>query len=457
MTRARSLATRLMDDTLVVGLVILAAAGMVMAISYRAQNGLPWERPYDVSVEVPDAGKLVKNAEVRIGGARVGQVLKIEAVPRRGAKPPHARLAVQLKEGAPLPADTKAEVRIQSVLGGKYLSLVPGKSERTIPEDGALPLRNSTTSVDLDQAFQIFDEDGRRAVRQVIREFGDAVAGRGADINDTLDTTARMLPALQRVMRVLDAPETDMRGFLRGTAAGVGALETVAPELPAFLGDAEGTLRALDDAGDDLAASIRELPPTERAASASLRTIQPVLDDAAAIADDLRPAADVLEPWATRVSSAMRTAIRVDPQVATLDRPLSSVLSAVQEFSENPASTNTLRLLGSTDLATFGASAFVGLGAILNAAWEAEEVCRTATKWATALNDVASDGDAGGNWLRMIPYFKENEGIPASRPAPDLHANPYPIQNREECEAGNEPYLPGQRIGNVPGRQGVGG
>ena len=118
---------------------------------------------------------------------------------------------------------------------------------------------------------------------------------------------------------------------------------------------------------------------------------------------------------------------------------------------------NTLRLLGSTDLATFGASAFVGLGAILNAAWEAEEVCRTATKWATALNDVTSDGDEGGNWLRMIPYFKENETTPADRPAPDLHVNPYPREDATECEAGHEPYLPGRRIGNPDGIQGASG
>jgi len=39
-------------------------------------------------------------------------------------------------------------------------------------------------------------------------------------------------------------------------------------------------------------------------------------------------------------------------------------------------------------------------------------------------------------------------------PAPALHANVYPHTGQNgECEAGNEPYLPGQRIGNVPGQQ----
>jgi hypothetical protein len=151
----------------------------------------------------------------------------------------------------------------------------------------------------------------------------------------------------------------------------------------------------------------------------------------------------------------MRTATVVVPNVATLDRPLSSVLRAVRTFAANPSSSNTLRMLGSTDLATFGASAFVGLGAILNAGWEAEEHCRTISNWVARLSDAVSDGDGGGNWIRMIPFFKEDELLPADKPAPDLHVNPYPIANGQECEAGNEPVLPGQRIGNVPGIQGA--
>ena len=46
----------------------------------------------------------------------------------------------------------------------------------------------------------------------------------------------------------------------------------------------------------------------------------------------------------------------------------------------------------------------------------------------------------------------------ATKPAPDLHVNPYPNTAAPgqdgECEAGNERYADGQTIGNVPGNQG---
>jgi hypothetical protein len=36
----------------------------------------------------------------------------------------------------------------------------------------------------------------------------------------------------------------------------------------------------------------------------------------------------------------------------------------------------------------------------------------------------------------------------SSTPAPDLHANPNPIEQGGQCQHGNEPYTPGQVIGN---------
>jgi hypothetical protein len=151
----------------------------------------------------------------------------------------------------------------------------------------------------------------------------------------------------------------------------------------------------------------------------------------------------------------MRTAIRVDPKVGTIALPLDRTLRSIDSLVAEPAASNSLRLLGGGDLATFGASAFVGLGAVLETTWEAEEHCRIASRWMAHQRDTASDGNAGGNWLRMLVIDHREEMMPASEPAAELHANPYPNQNASECEAGNEGYVEGQMIGNPPGIQGA--
>jgi hypothetical protein len=70
-----------------------------------------------------------------------------------------------------------------------------------------------------------------------------------------------------------------------------------------------------------------------------------------------------------------------------------------------------------------------------------------------------SEGDDSGTWFRTLVVAGVDEAKARAEPSPNLHVNPYantaaPGQTHE-CEAGNEPYLDGQRIGHVPGNQGT--
>lgn len=447
--------TRALDDTLVMGLLILTVVAAVLYISYTALSGLPWQTTNTIDVAVPDAGKVAKNAEVRIGGARVGQVLGIQAIPREGRVPAHARLEVQLEGSvAPLPVDTTAEVRLGSVLGGKYLALTPGSSRRTIPWDGELPLGRASSTVDIEDAFQVFRPESREAIRRFIGGFADAVAGRGGDLNTTFEQTARLLPGLERVLQALSARDTDLPGFVRGLASTVSALRAANADLGAFVADADATFGALDAAGDALGQTVAELPDTARTGERALRTLAPVLDDVEALTRDLRPAAAVLPSAARRIDATLRTAIDVAPRVGRLAGPLDRTFATVGRFAENPASTGALEALVGEDLATFGTSSFVGLGAILKTTWDAERHCRVASSWMARLASLASDGDESGNWLRMMPVVERDQSAARSEPSGNLHANPYPHANAQECEAGYEGYSGQQLIGNPPGVQG---
>jgi hypothetical protein len=70
-----------------------------------------------------------------------------------------------------------------------------------------------------------------------------------------------------------------------------------------------------------------------------------------------------------------------------------------------------------------------------------------------------SEGDASGTWLRTQAITGSPEATADGKPASDLHFNPYPNSaapgETHECEAGNEPYKPGQAIGHADGNQGT--
>src|SRR4051812_50118216 len=96
--RARAAAQRLVDSPLLNGVVTLAVIGIAVYLSYTANNGLPFDQTYRISADVPNAGQLVRHADVRIGGARVGQVMSIEAIPARPNPPARARLKPTLSQ-----------------------------------------------------------------------------------------------------------------------------------------------------------------------------------------------------------------------------------------------------------------------------------------------------------------------------------------------------------------------
>jgi hypothetical protein len=88
-----------------------------------------------------------------------------------------------------------------------------------------------------------------------------------------------------------------------------------------------------------------------------------------------------------------------------------------------------------------------------------QTVCNYVAISARNLASTPSEGNASGNWLRFAMIVQPDEMFPRANPAPQLHFDPYPNGaapgQPHECEAGNQPYLPGQQLGNVPGNQGT--
>jgi virulence factor Mce-like protein len=453
----RSSTGTVLGSRLFLGVVTILVLGLAVYLSYIAENGLPFIPTYRVNVQVANADELDKNADVRIGGARVGQILTITPEPPTRAWPhPYAQLGLALETRlAPLPRDTHYRVRLASVLGAKYLELVPGRrNSGAVPDGGTLALSSNPALnhelpfVDLDQALRAFGPSTRQGIRSVLGAFGDVVAGRGADLNDIAYSLARVLGPLQRVLEVFAAPSDRLAALLGGAARTTAALAAVAPTITSLLDHSNRTFQALDRPA--LGQAIDQLPGTEAVASSVLERSLPTLRDAAAVVTELRPAAQLLPTAARRLDLIVRTATPVFAPVPRLAGELESALAAVRALAADPASSATFRALGSNDLATLGSSAFVGLGAILRAAAPSQFTCNVADLWLRNFASGLTEGDSTGAWLRVMPLFDTKQSTQVARPASDLHENYYPVENARQCQAGNEGYTGTQLIGHPP-------
>ncbi len=432
-------------NPLLVGAVLILLGGVALILSYNANRGLPFVPTYRFSVDVPDAAEITKGDDVRISGSRVGQVLGATAMEPSGGRPPFARLQVALDANQPpLPLDSLTRIRPRSVLGSKFLELTRGRSHKVVPPNGVLPLRQALHAVEIDEAFNVFDRETSHGLQGTINGLGNTLAGRGNSLNDAVVSTRRLLPPLQRLLRLLVDPRTDLSGFVRGAAAASHALAPQARALGSLFDHTARTLAAVEAAGGALGQSIDELAPTETVAIRALETTGPVLSDAASIMRALRPAASLLPGTSRNLADAVEVGTPVLGRVPALADQLGGTLGALDRLSRDTSSPRAVQELIQT--VTY-------LKPTLRFLNPAQIDCNVLAVFLRNAQSAVSEGDSAGSWFNFLPIVNANQMLQSNAPSSDLHLNYYPNENGRECEAGNEPYRDGQRIGNPPGAQ----
>jgi virulence factor Mce-like protein len=439
----------LAGSPILVGAATVLCAVVAVFLSYNANNGLPFVPTYDLTVQVPDAAGLVRGNEVRIGGKRVGAIERIEATftPKGGViSTLHVALITKLE---PLPVDSEVTVRPRSPLGLKYLELRPGHATKGIGAGGTLPLSAAQPIVELDEVVNAFDSSSRRALRDMLGELGPAFAGRGAGVNDLLSESPALLTGVEHVASNVSAPRTRLDRFVRSADAFTGELAAASTEAASAAAGADTTAGAFDAARPWLDEVLAETPPTEAAALSALREARPLLTDAAALARDVRPAIRLLPETSAELDRSLDAGTPVLRRAVGLADRLEEALRAVAVLTEDPVTGRVLeRLLRALQSAR----------PTLEYIAPAQTKCNYLGLWTRNVTETISEGDASGTWFRTLVVGGVDESRASAEPAPNLHVNPYPNAAAPgqggECEAGNEPYLAGRRIGNVPGNQG---
>jgi virulence factor Mce-like protein len=448
--------------------LIGAATTLVLIVAvflaYNANQGLPFVPTYSLKANVPSAANLVRGNDVRIGGARVGIVSTIDPV-RHPDGSVTAQLGLKLQTRIrPLPMDSTVIVRSRSALGLKYLQITRGRSPQGFPDGGTIPLANATPQpVEIDQVLNAFDDPTRRASQINLFEFGNALAGRGADLNRALENLNPLLPNLTTLMRNLANPRTQLGRLFVALESAASLVAPVAETQARLFDNLDTTFRALAGvARPFIQDSITGGHPAEDAGIRSFPVIRPFLLNTQHLFAELRPGVHALRRAAPDLSNALHVGTPVLRRSIVLSQRLKPAFGALQRLAADPLVAQGVKQLSSTASILNPTVAFLT---------PAQTVCNYVTLWFRNVASLLSEGDANGTWQRFIivttPQGPNNEGGPSSAPAngPNrdnyLHSNAYPNtaspgQTPRECEAANEPYLAGRQvIGNVPGDQGT--
>lgn len=449
----------------VIGALAVLITILTVFLAYNANNGLPFVKSYRITAQVPNAEALIPGNEVRIGGVRVGVVESVDPVSHENGTQT-ANLNLKLDQSVdPLPVDSRVIIRSRSALGLKYLQITRGTSDDGFAEGSVMPLKAARPEpVEIDELFSTFDEPTREAMQQQLTEFGNALAGRGPALNEAIGALRPLLPRLTRVMRILSDPEHGIAPFFQALSQMSSEVAPVAETQAQAFVNLDITLQAFADvARPYIQETISKSPETLLVTSQTLPVIRPFLANTRGLFKDLQPGAEALAVSADSIESALRAGIPALRGSPTLNEQLPPTAASLLRFNDNAGVRE-----GITRLTDFSNS----LTPTLQFIGPAQSTCNYLTILLANVAETGSLGNSTGNWQRANalsnPSGPNNEGSPASAPANGggtdprnfLHVNMYPNTAGKgqtfECEAGNEPYTPGQQsIGNIPGNQGI--
>jgi phospholipid/cholesterol/gamma-HCH transport system substrate-binding protein len=125
------------------GALVLAVAAVFLFYAVT-HSGRTLTQGYALTARFDRIDGLAQGADVRVSGVKVGSVVEQRIDPETYL----AVVTMRIDPAIRLPADTSAEITSESLLGGRYVALVPGGSERMLADGGTIEATQSAVSLE---------------------------------------------------------------------------------------------------------------------------------------------------------------------------------------------------------------------------------------------------------------------------------------------------------------------
>jgi ABC-type transporter Mla subunit MlaD len=453
--------------------VLVMVVGVVLA--FQANNGLPFVPRYTLHIDVRNAEELTHGAEIHMGGALIGSVSSVSASRAKNGQP-IAVIAAQLNKSVePLPIDTRFTIRLKGAIGEKFLDVTLGHSARTWANGATVPVKQTGATVDLDQVLDMYTPPTQVGVAETTLGFGQALAGRGSDLNQAIGELVPLVDNLAPVMRNLASRKTDLAGFIKGLGSLASALAPVAHQEADLYTNLDTTFKALAGVATPyLQDWIDQTPPTFQAVIDDSPSVEPFALDTAALFRKLAPGFAVLPESAPVFASAFSIGAKNLPATARFDKQTVGLAHSLAAYGRDGTVKAGLKRLTLTSSSLIQPLQFLA---------PVQATCNYVTLFLRNIASSLSDNIGTGTVLRVLLVFIDNdvaggENAPSSLPYTSygatgpggasgrenghglLHADSYPNTaspgETQECSAGKEPFNANTAvIGNPAGNVGT--
>ena len=222
-------------NPIIIGAASLAVIAAMILAAFRADD-LPLIGGGDTYYAAfSEAGGLKVNDEVRVAGVRVG---KVDAIELDGNQ---VKVAFKVQTDSELGGDTRAEIRVKTILGAMYLALVPA-GEGDLEESETIPVERTTSPYNVVDAFSGLAERGDAINTEQLTASLDTLADLTENTPEEFQAALKGVSALSRNVAKRDEQLNELLGNLH-TVAGV--LDERDQDIIALMRDADVLFRAV--------------------------------------------------------------------------------------------------------------------------------------------------------------------------------------------------------------------
>jgi phospholipid/cholesterol/gamma-HCH transport system substrate-binding protein len=229
--------------------IVLVAAGTAFAVLATAGLFVDGE---PMRAEFTDAAGLEDGDFVYVGGHRAGTVT--------GVRIDGARVVVDFTLTTPqMPADSMAEVSLNTALGRRGLTVVPGSSSQELEAGSLIPLERTSTPVDLpelgDRSAELLGELDVPALRELTTALADVT-------DDSREDLEALLDGVESVTTIVSDRRSEIAAVLDRATTVVDAAASKDVELVAIIDDFGSVLDRLVDRRADISRLLQETSRT---------------------------------------------------------------------------------------------------------------------------------------------------------------------------------------------------
>jgi ABC-type transporter Mla subunit MlaD len=260
---------------------LAGGAGLLLAGSAASDDG----GPYEVRAIFDNAAFLVPGEEVRVAGAKVGEVTEIdvtrpgEAVTASGDDD-SGKAAVVMRIDDPgfqdFRDDASCIIRPQSTLGEKFIEcrLTEPRAAGTepppelggVPEgqqgegQHLLPLENNGKAVDIDLVQNIMREPYADRFRLILNDLGAGFAARGDELEEIVERSNPALRETDQVLAILRQQNRDLAELARDSDTVLEPLARERRSITGFIRNSTVPAQATAERAGDLEQGLRLFP-----------------------------------------------------------------------------------------------------------------------------------------------------------------------------------------------------